>query len=212
MKEFFTLLAQHNVTPNGLYVLYGIKQKFMFAEYVNVFTERRRLALSGHLVEKKGDCQNPLASGVTYTLTEKGLHLIRDTEDLLGRLKKMKKSQVPLADWTENIAAFVSYWPTGTQGGQVFRTHPKDLKDRFVWFFTNYPEYSWEEVLAAAEIYVDRMLENDYKYLVVAKNFIKRTDLHRQTTSMLADYCRGTRTGDLEKLSNGIGYFPEEVV
>jgi hypothetical protein len=209
MKELFDFLAREHVTPNGLYVLWATSQRVIVPGFVNQVTEQRRLLLAGFLREEPG------AAGVTYPVTDKGLHLVREATRVLETHKRVKKHAVPFAEWQERLQAYVALFPAGKQGAQPIRTNPRTLFDRFKWFFATYPEYGWDTALAATAAYI-RALENSaegMRYISTAKYFVKKEDRDRSVRSPLADWCMALEEGSLDDISErGHRYFGSNIV
>lgn len=199
MKKIFDFLAEKGVSPNGLYVLTAMHEKFYHTKYVNIITEQYRLSLSGYLKKNKSD---------KYELTNKGLLLIRDSQKFF-KSKSIKK-KVPFEEWKQNIITFNDSFPKGRRPGSSigFRTPPKELYSRFAWFFEEYPEYDWNMVLDATKKYIKTFDdEGDYTYLQTAKYFIKKDDRNKNTTSTLGSICFLISEGEDFEIDKGHHYF-----
>jgi hypothetical protein len=176
----------------------------MYPSYINFRHEQYRLEMTGHLKEEKKDV------GSVYVLTEKGLHLLREAEEVALKAKRAKKAKIPLAEWEDHIVTFNNMFPRGKKQGTTFsfRTNPKELMERFVWFFKEYPEYTWEQVLEATKRYCDSFDESTgYTYMQVSKYFIKKDDKFRSTSSTLANIIYNMLEGNDEEVSSGYHYF-----
>lgn len=206
MKKLFDHLVTSKVTPNGLYILHATYNNYSYPKYVNFKHEQHRLELTGHL-------KSSVEKGVTvYKLTTEGLHLIRESEKILGKLKLEKsKPKVPFSEWEEQIVKFNKMFPAGKKAGSTvyFRTSPKELFSRFKWFFLEYPEYTWDDVMTATTKYVTTY-ENeggDYTYMQTSKYFIKKDDQNRNTTSNLATLCYNIANNIAGDIDDGMHYF-----
>jgi hypothetical protein len=160
--------------------------------------------MHGFVVKKENDF------GTSYVLTTKGLHLLKESEDILIRNKRIKKNEVPFEDWQEKIIAYNNLFPKGKKEGSSvsFRTNPKELYDKFKWFFQEYPEYDWDLVLHATAKYAATFEEsNDYTYMQTSKYFIKKDDKNKVTTSTLSTHCYNIAEGNDEEISTGTYYF-----
>lgn len=199
MKKFYDYLASQGLTPNGYYVLHATYNKYYHEKFVNIRTEQHRLAMTDFLYEKDDN----------YTLTDKAITTIKTAEKLLVEVtKKIKK--VPYGTWTDEINQFNNMFPKGKRDGSTiaYRTNPKELHERFCWFFETYPEYTWELVLNATKKYVEVCTENDVKYLQTSKYFIKKQDKNLEITSTLASLCWNIVEGNDEEISaQGFHYF-----
>jgi len=88
------------------------------------------------------------------------------------------------------------------------RSSPKNLEANFRWFFENF-SYSWETILKATELYVQKQSDENYKYTRTSMYFIRKQDSSKVASSDLADYCEIIESG--ETLENKI-IFKEKVV
>jgi hypothetical protein len=205
MKELYDYLVQQKITPNGLFILHTTHQNYMYASYVNYKSEQYRLALTGHLVEDKFGGLNPV-----YKITDKGLHVIREAEQILAKMKRAKKTEIPFSDWEEHIVKYNDMFPKGKKQGSsvTFKTNPKELFDRFKWFFKEYPEYTWEDVFAATEMYI-KVYEDasDFTYMQTSKYFVKKEDKSKSTTSSLASLIYNIKSGNVDDVDSGFHYF-----
>ena len=192
MKKLYDYLVTHGVTPNGYYVLHATKNGYYHDKYVNIRTEQHRLTLSEHLEEV----------GNEYRLTTKAEELLKAVDKLtIKESKKIKK--VPYGTWNDEITQFNNLFPKGRRDNSTvaYRTNPKELHERFVWFFDTYPEYNWEMVLDVTRKYVDVVSENDVKFLQTSKYFIKKQDKNLEITSTLASLCWNVIEGNDQEIS-----------
>lgn len=205
MKELYDYLVMQKITPNGLFILHATYNNYMYAGYVNFKSEQYRLCLSGHLEESGKDTLSPV-----YKITDKGLHVIREAENITAKMKRAKKTNVPFADWEDKIIAYNDLFPKGKKEGSAvtFKTNPKELFERFKWFFKEYPEYSWEDVMVATEKYI-KVYEDasDFTYMQTSKYFIKKEDKSKTITSNLASMCYNIQIGNDDDASTGFHYF-----
>ncbi len=204
MRELFDFLVKNSVTPNGYLVLHSTFHSYMYPNYINFRHEQYRLEMTGHLKEEKKDV------GSVYVLTEKGLHLLREAEEVALKAKRAKKAKIPLAEWEDNIKRFNEMFPRSKKEGTnlSFRTNPKELMERFVWFFKEYPDYTWEQVFQATQKYCDSFDESTgYTYMQISKYFIKKDDKFRSTSSTLANMIYNMLEGNDEEVSSGYHYF-----
>jgi hypothetical protein len=143
-------------------------------------------------------------------ITDKGLLLIKQAEDILTKMKKEKKKKVPFEDWEEKIAQYNDMFPKGRKMGSTvsFRANPKELYERFVWFFTAFPEYGWDEVFDATKKYLASFEASmDYTYAQTSKYFIKKEDKNKDTVSTLATMCYNIAQGNDDEVDSGFHYF-----
>lgn len=207
MKDLYDYLVREGVTPNGLFILHATHNGYMYPNYVNFKHEQYRLSLSGYLVEVKSESTT---YNTIYKITDKGLHLLRESTNIVAKMKPAKKSEVPFSEWETKIQEYNEIFPKGKKDGASisFRTNPKDLFDRFKWFFKEYPEYTWDDVLTATKKYVEAFeVSQDYKYLQTSKYFIKKEDKSKSINSTLATMCYNMKEGNDEEINTGFHYF-----
>lgn len=204
MKELYEFLAKNGVSPNGLYVLHAVYYEYQYQNFVNFKTEQYRLHITGFLDAHQ------VADITIYKITDKGLHIIKQADDLLSKLKKEKKTKVPFADWEEKIEEYNNMFPKGRKTGSTisFRANPKELYERFVWFFNEYPDYTWEDVFTATKKYLSSFEASmDYTYAQTSKYFVKKEDKNKNTTSTLATMCYNIAQGNDDEVDSGFHYF-----
>lgn len=205
MKELYDLLVINKVSPNGLFVLHCTFHNYMYPNYVNFHHEQYRLEVTGHLKKEESKL------GPVYQLTDKGLSLIREVEHLTGKQEKAKKQKLSMDGWDEYIKQYNELFPKGRKEGSTmsFRCSPKELKERFIWFFKEYPEYTWEQVLDATRKYVNSFEQESegFRYMQTSKYFLKKDDKNRTTTSNLATLCYNIAEGNDVEIDSGFHYF-----
>jgi hypothetical protein len=206
MKELFNILIKNNLTPNGYFLLYTMKKKISYNNYVNTTVELYKLKTLGFVEEKiENEYKN-------FYLTSKAESLLKELEvfEASDSKTKSKPEKISFSEWEENIVAFNNKFPKGKKPGTAlsFKTTPKELFERFKWFFSEYPEYTWEDVMKATDRYVKTFEEqNDYSYMQLSKYFIKKDDKNKSTTSTLATVCFNIAEGDDEDIDTGFHYF-----
>jgi len=207
MQTLFNKLASSGITPNGFYVLYAKFKNINHHNYVNFFHEQHKLQLQGFL---KASCKN---HKTIYTILPKGLELISEVEDLFNGMNKAKTPKFKYEDWEERIKEYNHLFPKGKkQGSSVsYRTNPKELFTRFKWFFSEYSEYSWEEVMEATRRYI-KVYEDlgDNTFLQTSKYFIKKQDVNRIITSNMATMCYNIAEGNDIDANDGTFYFGDK--
>lgn len=203
MRELYEYLAVNKVSPNGLFVLHSIHNNYTFQNYINSKTECYRLEMSGYL---------ELKTEGGYKLTMEGLSILREAEKRAGMIAKQKekKSKIPFEEWKDKIEEYNNVFPKGRKEGTTisFRTPPKELYTRFIWFFAENPEYDWDLVMKATENYVKAFEEEgDYTYMQTSKYFIKKEDRNRLITSTLGSICYNIIEGNDEDISTSGHYY-----
>jgi hypothetical protein len=206
MNEFFIFLNDNNLTPNGFYVLHNMVNKIT-SYNVNTYHEQHKLSLNGYLNENYDSVDDTLS----YTLTKKALDVIKNSEVYFTSFTKKVKSLVKFEDWQDNIKMYNELFPKGRKSGSTmsFRSTPKELFEKFKWFFNEYPEYDWDLVFKVTSEYIDEFDEKgDYTYMQTSKYFIKKDDKNKVTTSTLANLCYNDLEGNNDDVSmKGTFYF-----
>jgi hypothetical protein len=74
---------------------------------------------------------------------------------------------------------------------ELARQSVQELRDKFVWFFKTFPEYSWDLVLDATDYYIYTKSKENYMYMSTSSYFIQKVDARTKTwKSVLADHCQ----------------------
>jgi hypothetical protein len=205
MKEFYDFLSNNELTPNAHYILYSMVYNLPI-KGIPYASEQYKLSLNGFLEEHKSE-----VNGIFYTITQKAVHVVHESEVYICNIKTIKKvSKVKFEDWEEKIKQYNELFPKGKKEGSSvsFRTNPKELYEKFKWFFQEYPEYDWDMVLNATEKYIKVFEEAcDYTYMQTSKYFIKKDDKNRVSTSTLSTHCYNIAEGNNEDISTGTYYF-----
>lgn len=206
MREFYDFLKDNELTPNGHYVLYCMRYNLPM-EGINYIVEQYKLSLSGYVKEEF----DTIEKVKFYVLTKKAVHLVHESEVYICNIKQTKKiSKVSFGEWEAYIKEYNELFPKGKKkdSSVSFRTNPKELYERFKWFFTEYPEYTWEDVIEATKKYLAIFDENfDYTYAQTSKYFIKKEDKSKTTTSTLATMLYNIKEGNDEDVNVGTYYF-----
>lgn len=131
-------------------------------------------------------------------LTDQAEAILTDCEGLFKKSKVKPTSAALGENYKEKVKAYRELFPTGQHPtlGYTFRSSVEDLTPRFAWFFNHYPEFSWELVLKATDIFIQKAHQNGYRGLGKANYFIQKTDKSTNTiTSPLADMCQDVLDG-----------------
>ena len=125
-------------------------------------------------------------------LTPKALQILEELDIYVVKTKKKVAASVLGEDFMTKIKEYREIFPAKRlPSGELARQTVNELKDKFVWFFKTYPEFTWELVLDATDYYVTRYAKADYLYMQTSSYFIKkRTDSGGSYTSKLADTCQ----------------------
>lgn len=183
--DLTTLVDKLGLTPNGLYVLICL-QKGIAPQIVDVAEEKKQLSQDGFL---DGDA-----------LTEKAL-------DVLARLTYLSrtgrnKTQLKTEDRAKIELYRLLFPPGKLPSGSSSRSSINELKPRFEWFFTQYPQFhDWNLVLQATALYIDEYEPRGFEFMRSSENFIYKQDLNKIMKSLLADYCQMVLDGATESAS-----------
>ena len=125
------------------------------------------------------------------SLTNEGALILNEFETFLVKTKKKVATEILGADVNERINEYREIWPSKRlPNGQLARQSVQELKDKFVWFFKTYPDYDWDLVLDATDYYNEVFKRKNYMYMATSSNFIKKTEITKEVSSKLADYCQ----------------------
>ena len=168
----------YNISPNQMYLISCYYSKIS----------------PGNVVNEKAEaliCQAKGLLGIDNKLTEKGIAVLNEFETMLVKTKKKVDAEVLGPEFLEKVKEYREIFPSKRipPHNELARQNTKTLKDNFVWFFKNYPEYSWELVLEATDYYVYCKSRENFEYMMTSSHFIKKTDPNKVVISKLADYC-----------------------
>jgi hypothetical protein len=175
--QLWSTLIKYGVSPNQLYFLDCCRYKITSINIDNV--AEHKIAIENGYMTKEN------------ILTEKAIFLLNDFENLLVKTKKNVIYSVLGEEFIERIKEYNEIFPSGRlPSGKPARVNVQELKEKFVWWFKTYPEYSWDVVLDAAQYYIMLKEREGYQYTMTNGYFIKKTDIHKNTVSELANYCQ----------------------
>jgi hypothetical protein len=195
MEEIFNRLLQAQITPNGLYVLYCIKNKIKCSDSINFNIEVLRLKSGNYLTE-------------SLELSGNSLKFIQEIDGFFKKSKKKTSKNLMGDDFLDNIKLYNELFPKGKlPSGVPARVNVKGLENAFRWFFENF-SYSWETVLKATDKYVDEYSMNRYNYMRNSQYFIRKQNTDKTWDSTLATYCDMIEADDYEETN----YFKENIV
>ncbi len=184
MIKLFNKMVDFNISPNGLYLLYCIKNRKK-PHVINQVFETRFLQADGFLNDD-------------LEITKKGedvLVKLESTYEIVDDDKIKKKTGLTDLD-KKNIEAYRELFPKGNlPSGSPSRSPIKELEKRFIWFFNNY-EYDWDTILKATKKYVSQYEPEGYKFMKTSGYFIFKSSLDKTSTSTLATYCDMILDGD----------------
>jgi hypothetical protein len=195
MEEIFNKLLQAQITPNGLYVLYCIKNKIKCSDSINFNIEVLRLKSGNYLTE-------------SLELSGNSLKFISEIDGYFKKSKKKTSKDLMGDSFQDNLKLYNELFPKGKlPSGVPARVNIKGLENAFRWFFENF-SYSWETVLKATEKYVDEYSMSRYNYMRNSQYFVRKQNTDKTWDSTLATYCDMIEADDYEEPN----YFKENIV
>ncbi len=195
MEEIFNKLLQAQITPNGLYVLYCIKNKVKCSDSVNFNIEVLRLKSGNYLTE-------------SLELSGNSLKFIQEIDGFFKKSKEKTSKDLMGDSFQDNLKLYNEIFPKGKlPSGVPARVNIKGLENAFRWFFENF-SYSWDTVLKATEKYVDEYSMNRYNYMRNSQYFVRKQNTDKTWDSTLATYCDMIEADDYEEPN----YFKEHIV
>ena len=125
-------------------------------------------------------------------LTYKTIEILNEFETFLVKTKKKVTAEVLGDNFIEKVNEYREMFPAKRfPSGELARQNVQELKDKFVWFFKTYPEYTWDLVLDATDYYLHLKSKVEWQYAITSSYFIKKTDPRtKESKSTLADYCQ----------------------
>ena len=173
---------KYNISPNQIYFLDCCRERIQPCKSLINPEVERNIAETKGLINDKG------------VLTHKALVILDEFETLLVKTKKKVTTDVLGQDFIDKINEYREYFPKKLPTGPG-RQSVRELKQKFVWFFKNYPEYDWEDVLEAANYYKYERGKVNNEYMANSSNFIKKDTMSKESISKLADYCQLVKDG-----------------
>jgi hypothetical protein len=172
-------LIKWNISPNQIYLLDCCRDKIQPSKQLINEEAERLICKAKKLLDENGN------------LTNKGAMALDEYETFTVKTKKKVASEVLGSDMNERINEYREIFPAKRlPSGELARQSVSELKEKFVWFFKNYPEYDWDLVLDAADEYNKTFKIKNYQFMATSSYFIKKMNSQKEVTSKLADYCQ----------------------
>lgn len=185
MFDFCEFLADHQMTPNGYYLLECIQRK-MVPKAINVQLELRFLKNGGWLTEQNQP-------------TEKTLPFLEDIDKMFTLKVKKAALKVMGNTYGDNVKKYRELFPTGRiPSGTLARYSENELTIRFRWFFANF-KYDWDTILKVTEEYVENFAASGYKGMRNSKYFIWKQEEDGSYISDLANECQNYLESEKEQ-------------
>jgi hypothetical protein len=193
MWELFRKIQKYSITPNQCMILFAFDEGVTPSDCD--LTDTVALYNEGYINNKN-------------EITPEGRKVIVTLNNYFTVNKKKTTKQLLGKSGALNIDQYRNIFPKGKlPSGVPARNNAKILTENFRWFFAEY-DYTWEEVIKAAKMYVNEYQKNNYLYMQNSQYFISKQDKHKVKTSKLADYCDMIRDG----ISTEDDHFKEKVV
>ena len=126
--------------------------------------------------------------------TERSIRILEEFHTFTTKKKKEVVKTVLGEEFLKNVNLYREQFPAKRLPTKEYgRQSVEELKDKFVWFFKTYPQYTWELVIDAANYYVYLKAQQPvpYEYMMNSSYFIKKTNpVTKEVRSALADACQ----------------------
>jgi hypothetical protein len=193
MWELFQKIQKYKITPDQCLILFAFNEDITplncgAADLSALFEE-------GYIHEDK-------------SITPEGKKIIVTLDNYFLINKKKTNAQLLGKSGKLNISQYREIFPAiKLPSGVPARNNVKILTENFRWFFAEY-DYTWEDVIKAAKMYVNEYRDKEYMYMQNSQYFISKQDKHKVKTSKLADYCDMIKDG----VTTEEDYFKEKIV
>lgn len=178
----FEVLENRNISVAEFLFLYWLSQdKLKYIDIID-FDKLQRQKLIKIITGKNKE--------KTYILREKAIELIEfltiEVSDSLESSKKtvIKSQRAINKDINGKIDLFRDKWK-GLKAGSMGSS--KSCKNKLIRWMKENPDYSFEQILEAADMYIDS-LRGDYRFLQRADYFIFKQENNREESSRLSAF------------------------
>lgn len=177
--QLWSTLIKHGISPNQMYFLDCCRSSIKPSSIINQDAEKM-ICVAKCLINEQGE------------LTNLGATVLNEFEAYLVKRKKAITREVLGPDFKAKVEEYIKLWPAMTlPSGKAARQGKNDIEKKFVVFFKDYPEYDWNLVLDATQIYVQEFEKKDYRFMVNSLYFISKTNnMTKDSTSDLASRCQ----------------------
>jgi hypothetical protein len=176
--QIWKSLIKWKVSPNEIYFLDCCQSKIQPTSIINQDKVFESCKEKGLISENS-------------IITDAGLIILNDFQTFLVKTKKKVASEILGDNFLDKVKEYREIFPSKRlPSGQLGRQSVQELKDKFIWFFKTYPEYDWDLILDATDYYNDVFRRKNYMYMATSSNFIKKTEITKEVSSKLADYCQ----------------------
>jgi hypothetical protein len=182
MDEMYKILIRNDITPNQLYLLWGIREK-VTTPGINTNLELRNLKKKNLILENG-------------SLHVDAKRILKEVEAFFKIRKKKTNTSLMGDDFSANMEKYNNAFPNmKLPTGKRARSAKGNLESAFRWFFQNY-EYSWETIHKATAQYLDDRESQNWNYTRNSQYFIRKQQTDKTWDSWLADYCMDIEEGN----------------
>lgn len=180
MQAFFEFLFEQNLTPNEFLVLYSLAHPSDRLPRTNRSNSERFVLMSQGYLDELG------------LLKQKGHDVIERAQALVAPQPAAviaPGEKKPFLKW---VAEYRDLFPTGLNSSKKpYRDNIQAIAVAFEWFFTHFPKYDWDTIIAATKYYMKVQQATDRRYISTAKYFVRKQDsIDKTFDSRLASYCQ----------------------
>jgi hypothetical protein len=181
MEEMWNMLIRKGLTPNQLYLIWGITNGIS-TPLINTTLELRNLKNKGYLTEDD-------------KLTKDAVETLAALESFFKKRKKKSDEIVMGKDAADNAVTYNEIFPKlKLDTGRNARSAIGNVRPGLRWFFDN-NDYTWEEIYAATTAYVDARQMDNNRFFTCSQYFVRKQLTDKTWVSLLADWCQSVRDG-----------------
>lgn len=172
LKVIYNICEKHGLGPSLLYTLFNSQNPTVTT---NSYIGNQDLHNLGWLTK-------------TYSFTEKATSLLSEIDSVI-KAKTAKPKKQPIVVDMEKVTEYREMWPNiKFNTGASARVNVRDLADGFRWYFTNYPEHTWENILKATERYLLEYESKNWEFCSTSLYFIRKQQRDKSYVSLLATW------------------------
>lgn len=179
--QLWSTLIKYNISPNQIYYLDCIRTRIKPTVIIESTVE-------------SAECQRKGYLNADGKITDRGLQVLEEFDTYLVKRKAKVAADVLGPDYLQNVEFYRNQFPAQRlPSGLYARQSVEELKKKFIWFFQNYPQFTWQQVFDAADYYtfLKRQQDTPYMYMMTSSYFISKTDPYtKEVKSALADTCQ----------------------
>lgn len=197
MEQFLYHCKYFGLSPDEACSLMALTHETDVHKTIRTFkTSIEHLFMNGFITYAEGaEKGQPIRK--MFTLTEKGEKALvsiagtfPQTKDLQQSVQNTQKGKRTDSNELEIfITQYRNLFPKGKIGTKPYRSTPKDIKDRLLWFQKTYPEFwNFDLMLEATREYFKYIKSSNSKMIKTAGYFIRKVDEGKTNQSTLAEF------------------------